>query len=268
VLGTPLPDHKRGPKPGGGDLPTHTDEFGRFRFPDVVCMDSEVGFDPRVQPEWVMESRSPAVIPATGDQFVTVVARHVVAEERATVKGRIVVKGVDSITDLRMQVVPQKRGSTEPNYGAAQSRDPKLNGILARSGDEFTLENVDGGAGVLIVSCRGCRDFSRLVELRAGETLDIGEIELVHSTQITVVIKDANDRPINDATAELVALDGDEKPVRSFKVNDGVVFADAVCGRSYELRVRRAGHEAHVQRVEVPGDQKIGTPFTLTVRLE
>jgi hypothetical protein len=268
VLGTPLPDHKRGPKPGGGDFPTHTDEFGRFRFPDVVCMDSEVGFDPRVQPEWVMESRSPAVIPASGDQVVTVVARHVVADERARLKGRLVAKGVDSITDLRMEVIPQKRGSTEPNYGAAQSRDAKLNGILARTGDEFTLENVDPGAGVLKVSCKGCRDVSRLVELRSGETLDIGEIELVHSTQLTVAFKDANDRPISGATAELVPLDGGEGAARSFKLTDGVVFMDAVCGRSYELRVHRAGHETYVQRVEVPSDQKFGTPFTLTIRLE
>jgi hypothetical protein len=267
VLGTQLPDHHRGPKLGGGDFPEHADAYGRFRFPDVVCMESEVAFDPKMLRDWRIVSRVPALIPAGGDQDVTVVVSRAAPLEKGTLRGRVRIKGLASPGQVAIEALPQRPSSTEPAAGAYPPGAAER-GILSMNGDAFTLDNVAPGRIVLIVKCDHCRTAQMPLDLRAGETLDVGEIELVRVVQVMVALVDADNHPVKEATVELVPIDGSAGPGSARSWHDAWIFEMVPCGVSFDLHVHRAGRDDHVQRVDVPADPKQWTESAITVRLE
>jgi protocatechuate 3,4-dioxygenase beta subunit len=264
VLGTPLPDHKRGPKVGGGDIPRNTDEFGRFRFEDVVKMQSEIGLNPAVQNNWAIESREPAAIPAEGEQEVKVVLRRVAEEERATLHGRLIIaKEFDSLDELRIEVLPQQPDSSvpDPNGFAWGS---KKRGILERAGDAFVLSNVPPGRMVFEISCRECVTVLRPIELRPGETFDLGDVPIDRGVYVTVHVIDPNGKPVDGATVEFVPLDGIRAPVKALPETGGRYWSRPPCGQSLDVRVHRAGSADHVQRIDAP----CGSEINVEVRME
>jgi protocatechuate 3,4-dioxygenase beta subunit len=264
VLGTPLPEHKRGPRVGGGDIPQNTDEFGRFRFEEVVRMQSEIGLNPAVQSDWTIESRDPALIPADGDQEVKVVLRHVAEEERATLRGRLVIaKEFDSLEELRIEVLPQQADSNVPNpngYGYGS----KKRGMLERTGDSFVLSNVPPGRIVFEVSCHHCVPVTRPIELRPGEVFDLGDVPIDRGVYVTVHLTDANGKPVGGATVEFVPLEPGRSPHQALAEQGGVYWGLPPCGRTFDIRVHRAGKEDYSQRFEAPCDHQ----STVEVRVE
>jgi hypothetical protein len=266
VLGTQLADHGRGPRIGGGDAVERTDEFGRFRFAEAVSMESEIGNDSRVQSDWVIESRDPAVIPADGDREVTVVVRRVETVGRATIRGRIVRRpGLEVLDAPRIEALPAKGDTSEPDEQAIPWGS-KRRGILDFVGDTFTLSNVTPGRIVLVVACWHCSGATIPLEIRPGETMDVGDIELARTAEVWVKFVDASGRELHGVKFSVHPIDKPEQTLRGKQmfVGDNYIFDNLRCGESFELRVPRAGHDDAVQRFDVPFQPHLD----VTVRLE
>jgi protocatechuate 3,4-dioxygenase beta subunit len=252
VLGTPLPDHKRGPKLGGGDIPQITDEFGRFRFEDVVSMESEIALDGKVQDDWLIETRDPATIPADGDQEVKIVARRVESKERASVRGRLVVaKELADVRELRIEALPLSETANEPDPNAYPWRSKKR-GIVERDGDAFVLGNVSPGRIMLQISCSDCVPVARPLEVRPGETFDVGDIALRRAVSVSVHLVDASGKPVSDAEVEFLSGDGERATPRVINFKNGTYYGRPPCGGSIDVRIRRAGRADRTQKLDVP----------------
>ena len=247
MLGTQLKEHKRGPKPGGGDASAITDENGRFKFADVVAMESELGLAHSVMGEWRMERREPTTIPGDGDQQATMVVSRNAIEERAILRGRLVLPaGLEALSATQLGArVRRPEGS-----GLDPTMVPGDEGTAQWDGNSFTLYGVRPGHLLFTCSSRECATVSRTIDVSPGETLDLGDIELVRSAQLVVRIVDASGKRVTDAIVQLRPVDP-LAPALGWS-HAQYSFTGLVWGGKYDLYVRRNGHEDHVERIEVP----------------
>jgi hypothetical protein len=260
MLGTQLKEHKRGPKPGGGDASAITDESGRFTFADVVAMESELGLAHSVMREWRMESREPTTIPGDGDQQAMMVVSRNVIEERAIIRGRLVLpSGLEALSSTQVGARVQRPEGSGLDPTAARGDE----GTAQWDGNSFTLYGVRPGHLLFTCSSRECVTVSRTIDVSPGETFDLGDIELVRAAQLVVRIVDSSGKQLTDAIVQLRPVDplAPALTLGSFR-NGQYSIAGLVWGGKYDLYVRRNGHEDHVERIEVPTQ----TMFELEVR--
>jgi hypothetical protein len=254
MLGTQLPDHKLGPRPGGGDATARSDELGRFQFVDVVAMESEITLPPSVRNEWRLLHREPETIAADSNAQVSLTVEHPLRTESATLRGRLVLpKGLDAVTGLRMWTTSQDRSVPRTSADA-----------LSQDGDAFTLRDVAPGRIVLTIICRECGEVERRIELMPGESFDVGDVELKRVATLIVHLTDAKDQPITDATLSVTPADGGRRTDLLSRPKGVYLQGQIPCEQAYDLRVHRPGHEDHVERIDVPAQSQV----ELRVRVE
>jgi hypothetical protein len=137
-------------------------------------------------------------------------------------------------------------------------------GILERDGDTFTLSNVQPGRMYLIVHCRECGAVQRALDLHPGETLDVGDVEIARAAQLSLHFIDAKNLPVANVKFEMYLLGKREEQLEPINLGSEFMIQNALCGRSYEVRVPREGRPDFVQRIDVPNESK----FQVTVRLD
>jgi hypothetical protein len=254
LLGTQLPDHRLGPKPGGGDATARSDEHGRFEFTDVVAMESEITLAPSVRNEWRLLRREPETIAAAGDARVAMTVEHPLRTESATLRGRLVLpNGLEAITGLQMWTASQDRSAPRTSADA-----------LSQDGETFTLRDVAPGRIVLTIVCRECAEVAKQLELMPGETFDVGDIELKRVATLIVHLTDAKNEPITDATLSLTPVDGGHRTDLLPRPKGVYLQGQIPCGQAYDLRVHRPRHEDHVERIDVPAQSQV----ELSLRVE
>lgn len=209
------------------------DAWGRFEFDALTA--ASVSLRALVpqwrQPQELAVQRTPLVPGVAGAPLVSLVMEPEPMEERASLRGRVVMANGDAVLGL---VVRGKRG-----------------GSLTNNGGDFTVSGMQPGQAVLQFKGQAAvpRKTGEL-RLAPGSETDLGLIELLPGTDLTVRVLDSDRRRLKRAACTLRPLGakarelpgrGDHRQVLKRDVSGGEVQLKGLPRGRWLLEVRAPG---------------------------
>jgi len=174
-----------------------------------------------------------------GESFAVLELARKTPQERASVRGQVVVEDGSPPRELRF--------------------DDTRGGALDLDGGRFLLSGVRPGPLTLTVRAAGCVALRvGPLDLAPGAEVDLGLIELLRGTRLSVQVADAAGAPLRGARVRLAPLpeargglgQGARAP-RLVELRPGRYVADGVRRATWRLRVERPGFRRHERSLEV-----------------
>ena len=216
-----------------------SDAYGRFEFQRLT----PGTWVPRLlDSTWRLVRASPRDLRLPGDDELLLELQQTQLPPLAAVRGEVWPAGGGDLAGLNI---------TGLGRGA----------LVEMKGARFEARGLQPGSRRLTVRAPGFVLWrSPRLELAPGEEADLGRIELVRGTRLTVRVSDSQGQPVGGARVVLKPLDPSEggpagaggKGVKLGERGRGSYRIEAVEPGKYRLRVTRDGFRAHSQKLNIP----------------